>query len=63
MKSSKRACSESMKIDRWMRAFAWPGQAIKTLFRIASTRIENSQPKMFRALRCHLLDRPANHAN
>ena len=34
---------------------------MKTLFRIASTRIEDSEAKMFRALRCHrLLDAPLN---
>ena len=42
MKSSQRACSESMKIDRRMRAFTRGRQIMKLLFRIASTRIENS---------------------
>jgi len=55
MKSSKRACSESMKIDRRMRAFTRGRQIMKLLFRIASTRIKNGQAKMFRALRCHQL--------
>ena len=55
MKSSQRAGSESMKIDRRMRAFAGGRQIMKLLLRIASTRIENSQAKIFRALRCHQL--------
>ena len=55
MKSSKRARSKSMKIDRRMRALAGGRQIMKLLFRIASTRIKNGQAKMFRALRCHRL--------
>ena len=55
MKSSQRARGKSMKIDRRMRAFTRAGQLMKLLFRITSTRIENSQAKMFRALRCHQL--------
>src|SRR5439155_1391633 len=54
MKSSKRTRSKAMKIDRRMRSFAWSRQLMKFLFRVASRRVENSQPKMLRALRCHL---------
>jgi hypothetical protein len=42
MKSAKCARSESMKIDRRMRAFARSGHAMKLLFGIASSGIENS---------------------
>jgi len=53
MKSSARARSKSMKIDRRMRTFAGAGQLMKLLFLVASTGVENGQAKMFRALRCH----------
>jgi len=42
MERAKCARSESMKIDRWMRAFAGIGHAMKLLFGIASSGIENS---------------------
>ena len=42
MKRSECACSESMKIDRRMRAFAGSRHAMKLLFGIASSGIENS---------------------
>jgi hypothetical protein len=42
MKRAKCARSESMKIDRLVRAVAGTGHAVKLLFRIASAGIENS---------------------
>src|ERR1041384_4311159 len=48
-----------MKIDRRMPAFAWSSRAMKLLLRIAASRVENGQTKMFRALRCHqVFDEP-----
>jgi hypothetical protein len=47
MKRAQRACSESMKIDRRMAAFAGSGHTMKFLLRIASPGIENRQAKIF----------------
>src|SRR5205823_14667912 len=62
MKSSQRACRKSVEVDGRMRAFPWSRDCMEPLFRVAPPGVQNSQPKMPRALRAHrLVDSQLHH--
>jgi hypothetical protein len=46
MKNAVRACRKSVEIDGRMFCLAWTGRVMETLFRVATARIKNGQPKI-----------------